>query len=163
MGTGEKKLISKRIIDMKALIVTLLTGTLLISGCVSTPESRVEENRNLFESFSASQKEIILKGEVDLDFTHEMVMMAAGLPDRKAKKRSREGSSEVWTYYKYRARPIHGYGGYHNYYSYNRYYGGWFRNSYWPNDIVVASYGESEKNLVVEFQEGKVISFEMIQ
>ena len=157
-------LISQRT-SMKVFIVTLLTGTLLLTGCVSTPQSRVEENQDLFESYTASQKETILKGEVDLDFTYEMVMMAAGMPDRKAKKRTREGTTELWTYYEYRARPIHGYGygGYSPFFSYNSYYGCWVRRPYWDNHVVVASYGEPEKNLVVDFQEGKVIAFEMVQ
>lgn len=149
---------------MKTLIAIVVTGTVLLTGCVSTPQSRVDENRDLFESFTANQKETILKGEVDLDFTEGMVMMAAGLPDRKAKKRTRDGASEVWTYYEYRARPIHGFGGgYHGYFAYNSSYGYWVRRPYWNNHLVVASYGEPEKNLVVEFQEGKVVSFEMVQ
>jgi len=150
---------------MKTIIVALFGVSLLLSGCVSTPESRVEENRDLFESYTASQKETILKGEVDLDFTYEMVMMAAGMPDRKAKKRTRDGTTEVWTYYEYRARPIHGFGGYHGFFSYNSYYGCWVRRpySYWNNSVVVASYGEPEKNLVVDFQGGKVTAFEMVQ
>ena len=148
---------------MKTIITALLTGILLMSGCVSTPESRVEENRDLFESYTANQKEIILKGEVDLDFTPEMVMMAAGVPDRKAKKRTREGTTEVWTYHQYRARPIIGYGGYNGFFSYNSFYGCWVRRPYWDDHVVVASYGEPEKNLVVDFQEGKVISYEMVQ
>lgn len=148
---------------MKTILAALLTGALLLSGCISTPESRVEENKDLFESYTANQKETILQGEVDLDFTHEMVMMAAGVPDRKAKKRTREGTTEVWTYYKYRARPIHGYGGYHGFFSYSSYYGCWIRRPYWDDHVVVASYGEPEKNLVVDFQEGKVISYEMVQ
>ena len=149
---------------MKILIAALITGTALLTGCVSTPQSRVDENRDLFESFTANQKETILKGEVDLDFTEEMVMMAAGLPDRKAKKRTKDGTTEVWTYFEYRARPIHGYaGGYHGFFSYSSRYGYWVRRPYWDNHVVVASYGEPEKNLVVDFQEGKVVSFEMVQ
>lgn len=135
---------------------------LFLSGCVSTPQSRVDQNPGLFESFTAEQKETILKGEVDLGFTQEMVMMAAGIPDRKAKKRSKTGSSEVWTYYKFTPRPIYGYGDYGRFYSFNSRYG-WYRNGYWGDNIIIAREGEREKNLEVEFQEGKVISFEMVQ
>ncbi len=165
MGTGERNMISEYKITMKIFIAALTISILGLSGCVSTPQSRVEENKDLFESFSANQKEAILKGEVDLDFTHEMVMMAAGMPDRKAKKRTKEGTTEVWTYYEYRARPIHGYGygSHHGYFLYNSYYGSWVRRPYWDNHVVVANYGEPEKNLVVDFQEGKVISYEMVQ
>ena len=148
---------------MKVFILAALSGILILSGCVSTPQSRAEENPALFESFSAEQKEIILKGEVDLEFTPQMVMMAAGMPDRKAKKRSSKGTSEIWTYYQYTPRSIYGHGSYGRYYSWSPHYGGWYRNGYWGNDIIVASHGEREKNLVVEFQEGTVISFEMVQ
>lgn len=148
---------------MKVFILAALSGVLLLSGCVSTPQSRADENPALFDSFTAEQKEIILKGEVDLEFTPQMVMMAAGVPDRKAKKRSARGTSEVWTYYEYTPRSIYGYGSYGRYYSWSPRYGGWYRNGYWGDDIIIARAGEREKNLVVEFQEGKVVSFEMVQ
>ena len=148
---------------MKIFILAALSGVLLLSGCVSSPQSRAEENPDLFDSFTAEQKETILKGEVDLEFTQEMVMMAAGMPDRKAKKRSAKGTSEVWTYYEYTPRSIYGYGSYGRYYSYSPRFGGWYRNGFWGDDIVVARHVEREKNLVVEFSEGKVVSFEMVQ
>jgi len=149
-------------ITMKLIAITSLAGLLILNGCVTTPQTRADENPDLFETFTAEQREIILKGEVDLDFTHEMVTMAAGIPDRRAKKRSKKGASEVWTYYKYSARSIHGYWHYGRYYSFSSRYG-WYRNAYWGDNIVVAHHGEREKDLVVEFQEGKVISFEMVQ
>ncbi|MDA0346440.1 MAG: hypothetical protein O3C43_03260 [Verrucomicrobia bacterium] len=148
---------------MKTLIITSLIGALFISGCATTPQSRVNENPGLFDSFTAEQKEIILKGEVDLGFTPEMVLMAAGVPDRKAKKRSKNGSSEVWTYYQYTPRSIHGFGNYGSYYSYNSRFGGWYRNGYWGDHVIISREGEREKNLVVEFQRGEIISFEMVQ
>ena len=148
---------------MKTLIITSLIGTLLIAGCATTPQSRVDENPGLFDSFTAEQKEIILKGEVDLGFTPEMVMMAAGVPDRKAKKRSKNGTSEVWTYYQYSPRSIHGFGNYGSYYSFSPRYHSWYRNGNWGDHVVVSREGEREKNLVVEFQKGEIISFEMVQ
>ena len=148
---------------MKTVFFGCLLGLLSLTGCVSTPESRAEENPDLFESFSAAEKETILKGEVDLDFNQQMVMMAAGLPDRKAKKRSQLGDTEVWTYYKYHARPIHGYGAYGGYFSYSSYYGCYVRRPYFGNSYYYADRGEREKNLVVDFKEGKVVAFEMVQ
>ena len=150
---------------MKLFIIASLAATLLLSGCVSSPQTRAEDNPDIFESFTASQKETILKGEVDLDYSPEMVLMAAGVPDRKAKKRSKLGTTEVWTYYKFRARPIrgYGYGGYHGFFSYSSIYGCYIRGPYLDTHTIVASYGEPEKNLVVDFQEGKVVSFEMVQ
>ena len=41
---------------MKTLIITSLIGTLLIAGCATTPQSRVDENPGLFDSFTAEQK-----------------------------------------------------------------------------------------------------------
>ena len=148
---------------MKTPIITTLVGALLLFGCATTPQSRVDENPALFDSFSVEQKEIILKGEVDLGFTQEMVMMAAGMPDRKAKKRSKNGTSEVWTYYQYTPRSIYGFGDYGNYYSFSSRHGGWYRNGYWGDHVIVSREGEREKNLVVEFQNGEIISFEMVQ
>ena len=147
----------------KTLSILLMTVVLFFGGCVSTPQSRAEDNPDLFDSFTEHEKETILKGEVDLEFTKEMVMMAAGMPDRKAKRRSSKGSSEVWTYYKYTPRSIWGFGGYGRYFSYSPYYGGYYRNGYWGDHIVVSREGERDKNLEVEFQGGRVVAFEMVQ
>lgn len=161
MGNGEMNINFD--ITLKTILTSALSGLLLLTGCVSTPQSRVDENPDLFAKFTAEQKETILKGEVDLGFTPEMVMLSAGVPDRKAKKRSSKGTFEVWTYFKYSPRSIHGYGGYGRYYSYSPYYRGYYRNSYWGDHVVVERHGEREKDLVVEFQDGEIVSFEMVQ
>lgn len=147
-------------------IFCCLCSLLVLTGCVSTPQSRTNENRDLFESFTTAQKETILKGEIDLEFTPEMVMMAVGVPDRKAKKRSQLGETEVWTYYKYSPRPIYGYGGgygYWDYFSYNSYYGCYVRRPYFGHSVYYAGGGDREKNLMVDFQGGRVVAYEMVQ
>jgi len=153
--------------DMKIItIFCILLSPFILTGCVSTPQSRADENPDLFGSFTTAQKETILKGEVDLEFTPEMVMMAAGLPDKKAKKRSELRETEVWTYYKYSPRAIYAYEGRYDYwdhFSYNSYYGCYLRRPYFGRSVSYASGGDREKNLVVDFQSGRVVAYEMVQ
>jgi len=152
---------------MKTLLFSGLAIVLLLSGCVSTPQSRADNNPDLFESFTPEQKETILKGEVDIGFTPEMVMMAAGLPSRKATKRTIDGETIVWTYYKYSARPIYGsgygYGHYGNYFTYSSRYGCYVRRPFYGSSFGYVASSDREENLVVEFSGGSVVAFEMIR
>ncbi len=145
---------------LPALVLYLVVAGLLM-GCVSTPQTRIDKNPDLFASFSAEQKALILKGEIELGFTKEMVLMAAGMPDRKTKKKTEAGVGEVWTYFSFYPRPvISGFGYYGNHFSYYPYGGHYGRGSYYPFPTFYYR-GKREKNLVVDFRNGEVVAFEM--
>ncbi len=145
---------------MKTLLsITSLISLILFSGCVSTPQTRIDGNPNLFASFTAEQKEKILKGEVALGFTPDMVLMAAGSPDKLATRRTAQGTSEVWTYLSYAPHPI-SYAGYHNYFSYNSGYHCYVRQPYSYPGWGITYATVSEEKLVVELRDNEVVSFE---
>lgn len=132
------------------------------SGCVSTPQSRSEENPNLFSSFTTEQREKILKGEVGLGFTPDMVLMAAGAPDKLSTRRTAEGISEVWTYLQYSPQPIMFGGGYNNFFAYNSGYNCYVRRPYsyggWGFSQTYVTV--SEENLIVEIKDNEVVAYE---
>lgn len=52
----------------------------------------------MFNAFTKEQQELVYKGEVRVGFTPEMVYIAKGHPDRKYKRTTQDGESEIWSY-----------------------------------------------------------------
>ena len=69
----------------------------LLSAC-STPQSRIDSNRAVFDKFPAEVQEKIRAGRVDIGFTPEMVRLALGEPARQLTSKTEAGVAEVWIY-----------------------------------------------------------------
>lgn len=69
----------------------------LLAAC-STPERRISRNKALFETFPPTAQEKIRKGEVDVGFTPDMVLLAMGKPTRKFTRKTAGTQQEVWSY-----------------------------------------------------------------
>lgn len=134
-----------------------LTGHLIFSalacllmGCYSTPQTRIDRNPDLYATFSEEDKALILEGKVEVGFTQKMVHMAAGPPHQITKKKNQTGIDEVWIYYKYwdigPANPTFNSDG----------------SQYWHDEFFEPSFlvHISNKELVVDFENGAVIAFE---
>jgi hypothetical protein len=91
---------------MRVLIPVLLLLSLLATGCVSsTPQSRINDNRDAYASYSSDVRRKIREGRVDIGFTAEMAEMALGKPGRKFSRREADNEEgEVWIYYRNRPR-----------------------------------------------------------
>ena len=76
-------------------------AVVLLASCASTPESRIQKNPDLFNSFPPEAQEKIKKGDVEIGFTQDMVLMAKDKPDRKYNRRTAGGETEVWSYSAY--------------------------------------------------------------
>ena len=78
----------------------VLAGALLLAaaGCASTPLSRIQSAREVYNSYPMEVQERIASGQVDVGFTTEQVRMALGKPDRVASRTTPDGTSEVWSY-----------------------------------------------------------------
>lgn len=83
---------------MKPFFGVLVVGFLLAAGCTSTPASRIQSARDVYNSYPMDVQEKIAAGEVDVGFTAEQVRMALGKPDRVASRTTPDGTSEVWSY-----------------------------------------------------------------
>lgn len=78
--------------------LSLLACLILLAACAS-PESRIADNRTVFERYSPEVQQKIKTGQVDVGFTPEMVVMALGEPARKFMRKTEQGDTEVWSYH----------------------------------------------------------------
>ena len=76
----------------------LACALLLAAGCSSSPMSRIDSNRAVYESWPLDVQQAVLEGRVIENMTHEQVEMALGKPSEKTVRNGRKGSEEVWTY-----------------------------------------------------------------
>lgn len=68
-----------------------------IAGC-ATPESRIKEKPEAFNSFPPEVQSKIRTGQVDIGYSKDMVYIALGKPDREYTRTTTEGTYEVWSY-----------------------------------------------------------------
>ena len=71
---------------------------LLLAGCASTPEKRIQQNQTLFDTLPADAQIRIRGGQIDIGFSPDMVRLALGTPHRTLTRRSPAGESDVWLY-----------------------------------------------------------------
>lgn len=94
--------------------LAILAAVALLAGCAS-PQTRIAENRALYDSLPAESQELIQEGRVAVGFTPEMVMLALGDPDRVYSRTDASGKSESWAYTSYRLGDGHRiYSGYYH-------------------------------------------------
>src|SRR5262245_15911456 len=77
-----------------------LLAVLLAAGCSSSPMSRIDANRALYESWPFEIQEAILNGQVLVGMNHEQVEMVLGKPSEVMSRQGKKGEEEVWTYKK---------------------------------------------------------------
>ena len=71
---------------------------LLLAGCASTPEKRIEQNQKVFDALPVAAQARIRGGQIDLGYTPDMVRIAFGEPQRRLVRRSSLGDAEIWLY-----------------------------------------------------------------
>ena len=79
----------------------LLLAFFLVSGCMSaqrTRQHRIEENQDIFNTYSTDIQEKIRLGQIDLGFSRQMIELAWGPPDRIYTRLSKDGLLTIWTY-----------------------------------------------------------------
>ena len=72
----------------------------LAAGCASSPMSRIDANRALYESWPFEIQEAVLNGRVVVGMTPEMVEMVLGKPKEIMSREGKKGEEEVWIYRK---------------------------------------------------------------
>ncbi len=87
----------------------LALAALLFAGC-STTESRISEHRDLFNSLSPTDQQLVASGRIRTGMSQNAVWLAWGGPDQKAAGAMRGQMTETWIYVNY--APAYGYGGY---------------------------------------------------
>ena len=83
----------RRLADLRPAFVLAI----LLAGCSTSPISRIDSNRGLYESWPLEVQQAVLDGRAEKGMTPEMVKMALGEP---TEVQSRGGTDEVWIYRK---------------------------------------------------------------
>ncbi len=86
---------------MKRLPAVTLAGLLvagLVAGCTSTPqESRINKNREIYETWPLDTRQAVLDGKVEQGMTTDMVRVSWGEPTKIVDSNANE---QVWIYEK---------------------------------------------------------------
>lgn len=91
-------MVKKRMSRGVALLMGAFVMALLVGGCAHTPEKRIRENAEVFETFPPDVQEAVRAGQVEIGYTLEMVFLALGAPDRKVNRRTANEAREIWFY-----------------------------------------------------------------
>jgi hypothetical protein len=133
--------------------IAFVAAVALLAGC-STPQTRIADNRALYDSLPAESQTLIQEGRVAVGFTPEMVKLALGEPDRIYSRVDGSGKSESWAYTSYRL----GSGGR----IYTGYYHSWYPRRY----PYFLDYGFEDREVYertkIVFKDGMVDSIEEV-
>jgi hypothetical protein len=80
---------------LSACLVLVLAG--LLGGC-ATPESRIKQNPDMFNSFPDDVQQKVREGKVGVGFSKDMVFIALGKPDREYTRTTSGAVNQVWSY-----------------------------------------------------------------
>ena len=104
-------------------LVFALSAVLIFAGC-STPESRINEHPEIFQSLSANDQALVSRGQIRTGMSQDAVWLAWGHEDQRIAGAMRNQSTETWIYTTTAAYPYGGYGYGPWGYPYGPYWGG---------------------------------------
>ncbi len=90
----------KRRFYLGALTLGLATGALILTSC-STPETRISDHPDLYQSLSARDRALVSQGQIRPGMPRNAVWLAWGSPDRKIIANMRGHPTETWIYVYY--------------------------------------------------------------
>jgi hypothetical protein len=91
-------------IFLRSRHLTLAGALLVLAGCASSPVSRIDANRAVYESWPVEMQEAVLNQRAIPGMTPPMVEMALGKPTEIQSRTGKDGLDEVWIYRKSSAR-----------------------------------------------------------
>jgi hypothetical protein len=140
----------KRRFLVEASTFALATGALILTSC-STPQTRISEHPNLYQSLSPRDRALVGNGQIRTGMSRTAVWLAWGSPDRKIVGNMGAGRRETWAYIYYVTYPYYpGYGPWDPYLGaplYDPFF-------YWDVPPTVPYPGK-----VVTFANGRVVAF----
>jgi len=92
------------------LTLGLATGALILTSC-STPETRISDHPDLYQSLSARDRALVSQGEIRQGMSRNAVWLAWGSPDQKIIANMRGHPTETWIYIYYATYPYYPYYG----------------------------------------------------
>ena len=86
---------------MKRYAFLAIAALAIVTAGCATPQSRIKQNPELFATFPPEVQANVQAGKIDVGYTHDMVEMSLGKPDRKYTRKAAAGNAEVWSYVSY--------------------------------------------------------------
>lgn len=87
----------KRRLFLAVSALLVAAGTLILTSC-STPETRIAEHRNFYESLSSRDRALVSQGQIRTGMPPTAVWLAWGSPGRKIIGNMGGGRIETWLY-----------------------------------------------------------------
>ncbi|MEM9173746.1 MAG: hypothetical protein AAGC67_00795 [Myxococcota bacterium] len=87
-----------RLRSTRRLVIVALFATALATGCASTPDSRIEDDQALFDTWPIDVQAKVRAGEIDIGMTEAQVRMALGDPDETSTAIDANGETVTWTW-----------------------------------------------------------------
>src|SRR5471030_870404 len=81
-------------------LILFALAWLASAGCSTSPMSRIDANRALYESWPVDMQSAVMEGKAVNDMTPEMVRMALGEPTRIEPRVGSTTGEETWIYEK---------------------------------------------------------------
>jgi hypothetical protein len=81
-------------------LVVFALAAWMLAGCSSSPLSRIDQNRALYESWPVDMQAAVYEGKAVTGMTPDMVRMALGEPTRIEPRAGSTTGEETWIYEK---------------------------------------------------------------
>jgi len=76
----------------------VLAAVGLLAGCASSQMSRIDANRDVYETWPIEMRQLVLDGKVEPGMTQEMVEVSWGKPTEVVSRGLKPGDDDVWIY-----------------------------------------------------------------
>lgn len=142
----------KRRFLVEASTFALAMGALILTSC-STPQTRISEHPDLYQSLSRRGQALVGQGQVRIGMSRTAVWLAWGSPDRRIIGNMGGGPTETWIYVYYATCPYYPFEPLDEYFGaplYDPFCYSWFPPSIpYPGKLVT-------------FAHGKVVSYQYV-
>jgi hypothetical protein len=134
----------KRRFFVGASALVFATGALILAGC-STPQTRISERPELYQSLSHRDQVLVSQGQIRIEMSRAAVWLAWGSPDRKIVGNMGGGPTETWVYVYYATYPYYPFEPLDEYFGaplYDPFCYSWFPPSIpYPGKVVTFAHG----------------------
>jgi hypothetical protein len=142
----------KRRFFLRTSTLAVATSALILTSC-STPQTRISEHPDLYQSLSRRDQALVSQGQVRIGMSRSAVWLAWGSPDRKIIGNMGCGPTETWVYVYYATYPYYPFEPLDEYFGaplYDPFCYSWFPPSIpYPGKLVT-------------FGRGKVVSYQYV-
>jgi hypothetical protein len=141
-----------------ASVMGIAAAVLILTGC-STPQTRISDHPDLYQSLSPRDQALVSQGQIRYGMSRNAVWLAWGSPDSKVIGNMRGHSTETWVYVYYVTYPY--------YYPYYGPYGpgfGFFGDPFYdPFYYSLIPPSIPYPNKTVTFSNSRVMSFQYLE